>query len=641
MNSVVLDRLFEPLEMPNLKLKNRFIMAPLGTGFNIERTAHFLTARAKGDVALITTGETCVHSTGRVGIKNELLLESDNDIAPLSSIASQVKKEGAKIVLQLNHAGRYSPGKKVGGQSVAPSAMISGYTGELSRELTTGEVDDLVTAFAKAAFRAREAGFDGVEFMGSSGYLISSFLSPLTNRRKDKYGGDTAGRANFMLSILQETRKLTGPDFNICVKFDADDGMNGGVTLEESRLFAQAFESAGADRLNIWSGWHESTRPMLVMSVPRGAFAYLSEEIKKVVSVPVSIAGRINDPIIAAEIIANEQADLIAIGRALLADPEFVKKTLEGRLNEIRRCTACCHCFDRIVSLIKGGSDEEVYCSVNPEAGREGENLIRKADKRKHVVVIGGGPAGLEVSRIASLRRHKVTLYEKGSAIGGMVNLAFVPPYKEELKNIVEYYSYQLKLLNINVKLSSTFDAEDIESEKPDTIVLATGAKTVIPNIPGIKNNTVFTIAEVLEDNTDTGMSVVVIGGGMAGLETAEYLADMGKKVTVIEMDKIAADVGQTTRWSFISRLRRKVTILSSTRVLEIRDKSVLILKRNNEEKEIEADSVVIAAGMESNRDLVNLIAIKGIEYYIIGSSKKPGRIDEAVSDAFNVGCII
>jgi 2,4-dienoyl-CoA reductase-like NADH-dependent reductase (Old Yellow Enzyme family)/thioredoxin reductase len=635
------DCLFEPLNMPNLKLKNRFFMAPIGNGFTIEEMIPFLAARARGGTALITTGETCVHPGGKAGIKNEPSLENDNDIAPLAKLARAVKRDGAKIVIQLNHTGRYSFGSRVGRQAVAPSAIMSGYTGEMPRELSTGEADDLVTAFAQAALRAREAGFDGVEFMGSSGYLISQFLSPLTNKRTDKYGGDVLGRATFIILILKEARKLVGPDFNLCVKFDADDGMKGGVTLNESRQYAPALVSAGADRLHVWAGWHEATRPMLPMTVPAGAFVYLAEEIKKIVSVPVSTVGRINYPEIAAEIIAKGQADLVGLARALMADPDFVNKIRDGRVKEIRRCTACCHCFDAIVAGIKGGTDAKLICAVNPELGREGENLLKKADKRKHVVVAGAGPAGLELSRVASLRGHKVTIYEKDEKIGGMVNLSFVPPHKEELKSIVDYYEHQIKINNINIKLNSEFNINEIQNIKPDVVVLATGAKIILTNIPGASENKVYTALEVLEDKADTGDTVLIIGGGMVGLETAEYLSDKGKKVTVVEMDKIAADIGSTSRWEFISRIRRKMDILSFTRVLEIRNKSVLVLDKNNTEKEILADSIVLAAGMESVRDLANDIAIKGVEYYLVGSCKEPGQIDDAIRDGYNVGCII
>ncbi|TFG37639.1 MAG: NADH:flavin oxidoreductase, partial [Syntrophobacterales bacterium] len=276
-----LDILFETLKMPNLTLKNRLFMAPMGTTFvDTEQLTDYLVARAKGGVALITTGELCVHPGGAMGVEGEPHLYEDDDIRIFSPVVKQVQKAGARIVAQLNHAGRYTLGALLGQQPVAPSPIPSRYTGEIPRELSTGEADDLVTAFADAAFRAQKAGFDGIEICGCSGYLVSQFLSPLTNKRIDKYGGDTLQKATFLLSILQEIRGKVGDGFNISVKFDAEDGIKGGRTLEDSLLIAPEIVTAGADRLHIWAGWHEAPRPMLPMFVPRGAFSHLSAAIK-------------------------------------------------------------------------------------------------------------------------------------------------------------------------------------------------------------------------------------------------------------------------------------------------------------------------------------------------------------------------
>ncbi|MBN2038512.1 MAG: FAD-dependent oxidoreductase [Spirochaetes bacterium] len=641
MNNPDISCLFTPLEMPNLKLKNRFLMAPMGTGFSIEKTKHFLAARAAGDVALITTGETSVHPSGRTAITNELLIETDNDIKPMSEIAGHVKKNGAHIVLQLNHAGRYSPGRSVGGRAVAPSPIMSGYTGETPRELTTTEADDLVTAFAQAALRAKKAGYSGVEFLGSSGYLISEFLSPLTNKRSDKYGGNLEQRCLFLTSIITESRKLVGNDFNLCVKFDADDGMNGGVTLEESRIMAPLFEKAGADRLNIWAGWHESTRPMLPMTVEHGAFTYLSAEIKKTVSIPVSIAGRINDPETASKIIMSGEADIIGVARALLSDPDFVKKAKEGKATEIRKCTACCHCFDKIISATKRGQDTELFCSMNAELGREGENLIKPAQHSRNIAVIGAGPAGLEAARVAAMRGHKVTIYEADNRIGGMVNLSVVPPHKDELKSIPEYYSRQIELLKINLKLNTKFNPAGPDNDQFDAVIVATGAKSKIPDIPGIRETQYKTAIEILRTGNAPGDSILIIGGGMVGLETAEYLADMGKKVTVVEMDKIAADIGPTTRWGFISRIRRKVKIMSMTAVANISGNTSTLLEKETIKSKVQADLIIIASGMESDRILIDEFNRNGIEYYTAGSCRNPGLIDDAIHEGFEIGCNI
>jgi len=636
-----LDILFEPLEMPNLTLKNRFFMAPMGTTFNMEQFTDYLVARARGEVALITTGVIRVHPSGMAVITGEPSLEKDDDIEIFAPMVKAVQKAGARIIAQLNHAGRYSFGRHTGQQSVAPSPIASRYTGETPRELSTQEADDLVIAFAEAALRAQKAGFDGVEICGCSGYLISQFLSAVTNKREDKYGGDTLQRATFLLSILRETRNLVGDDFNICVKFDGEDGVEGGKTIEDSQLLAPKMVEAGVDRLHIWAGWHEAARPMLPMSVPRGAFSYMAAAIKKVVDVPISTVGRINDPYVAADILSRGDADLIGLARTLLCDPDFVKKTMEGRIREIRRCTACCYCFDQLMSVImKGDREAQIKCAINPELGREGENLIQPASQKKHVVIIGGGPAGMETARVAALRGHDVTLLEKEDKLGGMVNLAVIPPHKEELNNIIDYYTYQMEILPVEVKLGEAFTPKKIEQVKPDVIVIATGAEELIPDIPGIAGKNVITAVDLLKGNASVLDNVVVIGGGLIGVETAEYLADQGKKVTVIEMLKsVATDVGPSTRWGLLSRLKKKVGILTLNTVIEVREGAVVVRDQDGNEREISADTVVLAAGLKGQKDWADLFKQSGVELHIIGSCNEPGQIVEAVADAFAVAC--
>jgi 2,4-dienoyl-CoA reductase-like NADH-dependent reductase (Old Yellow Enzyme family)/thioredoxin reductase len=643
MRDNTLDILFEPLEMSNLSLKNRFFMAPMGTTLDIEHFKDYLVARARGEVGLITTGVVRVHPSGQAVIADELSLEKDGDIKVLTPVVKAVQKAGARIVAQLSHAGRYSFGRFTGRQSVAPSAIASRYTGETPRELSTQETDDLVIAFAEAALRARKAGFDGIEICGCSGYLVSQFLSAVTNKREDKYGGDRLQRATFLLDILRETRKLVDEDFNICVKFDAEDGIGGGKTLEDSQFLAPKIVENGADRLHIWAGWHESPRPMLPMFVPRGAFSYLAASIKKVVNVPISTVGRINDPYVAADILARGDADLIGLARTLLCDPDFVKKTMEGRTREIRRCTACCHCFDQLTKVImKGDKEARLKCAINPELGREGEGLIKPATQKKHVVIAGGGPAGLEAARVAALRGHRVTLFEKEDKLGGMINLAIVPPHKEELRNIIDYYTYQMEILHVQVHLGEMFTKDKIGAVKPDAIVLAAGAEALTPDIPGIKGENVVTALDALSERISVSDNVVIIGGGMIGAETAEYLADRGKNVTIVEMLKsVATDIGPSSRWGFLSRLKKKVNILTLTTVIEVKEGAVVVCDKDGNQREISSDSVVLAAGLRSRSDLTGLLEQLGIEYYIIGSCREPGQIVDAVTDAFEIGCKI
>ena len=648
MDQKELSVLFEPLEMPNLKLKNRFFMAPMGTAFPMPQMIDYLVERAKGEVALIHTGLVCVHPSGRPGgrpgTKLEFCLEEDEDIKEMAPLAKRVKAAGAKVVAQLNHAGRYSPGRLTGMEPVAPSAITSRYTGETPRALGTDEADDLVAAFANAAWRAQEAGFDGIELLASSGYLIAQFLSPLTNKRMDKYGGDTLGRAAFLLSVVRECRKKVGNDFNICVKFDGDDGMEGGRVLEDSLLIAPEIVKAGANRLHMWAGWHEAKRPMLPMWVPRGAFAGYAEAIKKVVDVPVSTVGRINDPYVAAHILKNKKADLVGLGRTLLCDPMFVKKILEGRTDEIRRCIACCYCFDCIQKNIRGPVIERagIKCALNPELGREGEQLLSPTHKKKKVVVVGGGPAGMEAARVSAVRGHEVTLLEEKNELGGLLNLAVIPPHKEELKNIKPYYQARLKALKVDVKLGETATPERLKQLKPDVMILAAGATALIPRIPGIDGKEVVTAIDVLKGKASVGENVVVMGGGLIGIETAEWLADKGKKVTLVEMQKsVGSDIGITTRWGVLMRIRKKMKILTLTKIVKIKNGSVEVETSHGDMDDISADTVVVAAGLKCRTDLSDHLNQSGFETHTIGCCRLPGQIAEAVSEAFEIGCKI
>jgi len=617
-------------------------MAPMGTTYNPEVLTNYLVARARAEVALITSGLFSVHSSGRNGSPEEPYLERDDDMKPFLSMVKEVKQAGAAFIAQLSHAGRYSPSRVLGHQSVAPSAVASKYTGETPRELSTGEVDDLVTAFADSAVRAQEMGFDGVEFCANSGYLISQFLAPVTNLRKDKYGGDVLQRGTFLYSILEETRKRVGNNFNICVKYDAEDGVEGGKTLEDSLILAPRIVEAGADRIHVWAGWHEATRPMLPMFVPRAAFSDLAAAIRKVVDVPVATVGRINDPYVAADILHKGKADQVLLGRQLLCDPEFVLKTMEGRTREIRRCIACCHCFDLMMVNAKGRGSAELRCAQNPELGREGEDLIKLAVKKKKVVVVGAGPAGMEACRVAALRGHQVELYDENSRLGGMVNLAVLPPDKEELNNTVDYYTAQMEILPVNVHLGKRVTVETLKEISPDALVMATGAKEFIPDIKGIESGNVVTALDVLNGTASVGEKVVMIGGGLIGVETAEFLVEQGKKVTVIEMLRsVAADIGPTTRWGLLARLYQEMEILVSTQVIEIKKGSVVTQDKDNQIAEVPADTVVMAVGLSSKTELSDILDKNKIEYYSIGSFREPGQIVQAIRDGFELGCKI
>ena len=643
-----LDILFEPIAIGKMELKNRLVMAPMGTGYGgdgfvTDRITDYLVARARGGVGLVTVEVAYIHRLGRAGLGGgELAITDDKYIPGLRTLADAIHKEGAKVVLQLGHAGRYARSKNLGETPVAPSAIPSKYTGETPRELTTGEVGEIVEAFSEGARRAKEAGFDGVELMGSTGYLISQFCSPLTNKRTDRYGGKTPEeRATFVREITERIRKKVGYDFSLCVKMSVDEYLPGGNTIEDSQRMAKIFVRAGADRLHAWAGWHESPKPMLPMSVPRAAFVHLSRALKDVTDVPVTAVGRINDPFVAASVIREGKADLVAVGRGLLADPDFANKAREGRVDEIKRCIGCCVCFDVMMSQIHRAGPEGVICAINPELGREGENLLKPVGKGKKVLVVGGGPGGMEAARCASLKGHKVTLWERSGRLGGSLVVASIPPFKEEISCLTDYLTRQMEINNVEVKLNKNATAEDVLKENPDAVIVASGSKHNIPEIPGIERANVVMAIDLFTGKATTGENVVLIGGGLIGVDVAEYLHQRGKKVTLLTRQaQIGTDIGISTRWVTMMRIRESnIKVMTKVSYREIRRDGVL-LEREGEEMFIPADTIVISGGLLPNRELVK--ALKGkVLLKEVGDCIEPRKIKDAIHEGFEAALVI
>ncbi|MDF2957591.1 MAG: Dihydrolipoamide dehydrogenase [Candidatus Alkanophagales archaeon MCA70_species_1] len=660
--------LFEPIKIGDVELRSRIVMAPMGTGFATrdgfvtDRMIAYYAERAKGGAGMITVEASCVDSpVGRLG-PHDILVDDDKFIPGLSKLAEAIKKEGAVASLQLAHGGRYSRSYITGTQPVAPSPIPSRYTKETPRELTTEEVEAIIDKFADAALRAKRAGFDAVELMGSTGYLISQFLSSLTNKRTDRFGGDAAARATFAVEIIQRIREKVGSQFPISFKFSVNEYLPGGNTIEDSKIIARRVEEAGASIIHAWAGWHESPVPMLPMSVERGAFVHLAEAMKEVVSIPVIAVGRINDVKLAARIIREKRADLVAMGRAFLADPHFPNKAKEGRFDEIRMCIGCCRCFDNVMrALADPRSEATITCSLNAEVGREFElaEKLKRAEKPKKVLIVGGGPAGMETARVLKLRGHEVKILEEDEKLGGNLLLAAVPPYKSEINNIIQYLTTQMRKLGVAVETSRKVTADEVlrlmKEDGYDELVIAVGASPIIPEVSGVAERlgkSVFTAVDVLAGRVPEdkiGEGVVVVGGGMIGCETAEFLAAKGRNVTIVEMKRrIAEDIGPTTRWVVVKRLREtpNIQIMTSTRLEGVTDRGVIVEVEagaeagsgSRERREIEAATVVLAVGMRRNEELQNALRDK-VKFVEIGDCVEPRKILEAIHDGWRVGC--
>lgn len=667
---MVKDPLFEPIVIHNLEVKNRILMPAMHLNmaknyFVTDRIIAFYEERARGGVGLITVGFATVDeysgSPGHIGA------HKDEFIKGLSELASAIKRWGARSAVQLNHAGRYNLSAFIGGkQPVAPSAIPSRLTKETPREMTVEEIKTTIYRFAEAARRVREAGFDAVEILSGTGYLISEFLSPITNRRQDEYGGTLENRMRFGVEVIEAVRKSVGDDFPIFVRINGNDMMPDGITREELTEYVKRLLDAGVNAINVNVGWHEARVPQIIAEVPRGCYAYLARYFKEIFEVPVVAGHRINDPHVARELIGNHLCDMVAMGRALIADPLLPEKARTGREHEIIHCTACAQgCFDNLFKM------KSVECLCNPRAGHEREITVEKSPNPKKVMVIGGGAAGMSAAIAAHDRGHSVTLYEKSSRLGGQLLLAGAPPGREEFLQLASDLANQLTLRKIPVVLNTEVTEEIIKKEKPDLIVLATGAKPAELSIPGIEGENVVHAWDVLSGKVWTGKKIVIIGGGAVGIETALYLAEKGtidasalkflllhqakdtelilrmatrgtKDVTIVEMlPEIGKDIGISTRWCFLQDLQmHDVKVFTLAKVIEINARGVVI-ETPDGKKTLEADTVVVATGAKPCRDLERSIQETGIPYHVVGDASSIGKAYDAIHEGYRIGNLI
>ncbi len=640
-------RLFEPIRIGRLELKNRIVMAAMVSnfatkdGFVTDRLKSYHANIAKGGPALNVTEASYVSIEGKRSTFS-LAAYDEKFIPGLSELADAVHEEGGKIALQIFHGGRECSSEITGFQPIAPSSLISRFRAitkrtEPPRQMSVEEIESMVSKFGDAGRRARDARFDAVEVQAAHGYLITQFLSPYSNKRTDRYGGDATGRSTFLLEILRDIKKKAGTDFPVIVKLNINDYVEGGITPEEARITAQLLARGGANAIIASAGLLESRPYRIVpaMSIPDFTNIQYAALIKKHVQIPVVAIGRIIEPIKAARVIEEGKADLVALGRALLSDPEWPKKALEGRFDDIRECIACNQgCIDNIHKM------RPFTCLQNPMIGREREFEIQKAERPKKVVVIGGGPAGLEAARVAALRDHRVTLYEQEKESGGQIRIGRVPPHRDELGKVADYLVRQVTKVGVRLKLGEKILPEMVENLEADVIVVATGSTPLVPEIKGVDRKNVVYAVEVIAGNVSVGRRVVIVGAGLVGLETADFLIERGKEVILLEMlDMIAADTGTANRIYFEDKFsQRGVEILVGARVTIIDEDGVIYLQKGWTRKILGVDTVVLATGAKADDSLWGVLRDKKIvNVFAIGDCVKPRNAMEAIYEGSKI----
>ena len=656
--------LMEPIKVGNLELRNRIAMPAMHhayapDGFVTERLIAYYKARAEGGAALITVGGCTIDDFGGWAVM--IGLNDDMYIHGLQQLTTAVKGTGAAVSAQLYHSGRYAFSFMTGKQAIAPSPIASRLTREEPREMTRDDIEYVMESYVSAAVRAREAGFDAVEIIASAGYLICQFLSPLTNQRTDEYGGSFENRCRFGVDVIQRIRQKVGDEFAVMVRLSGNDFMPGGNTNKEAALFARKLEDAGVDGVNVTGGWHETRVPQTTGDLPRGGFAYLAQGVKEAVNVPVIASNRINDPQVAEDIIRNGQADMVNLGRPLIADPQFPRKIQENRPESIRKCIACNQgCMDMIFSM------RDVHCTVNPLAGREHEAQVISAETPLKVLVVGGGPAGMEAACTAASRGHRVTLWEQDSRLGGQLHHAACPPGKGEFLSLLDYYLQELKARGVTVVLQKEATVENIAEFNPEAVILATGSTCLEPPFPVNRATGIITAREALDQKVPLGKNVVVIGGGAVGCETALAIAQIGtisaetlkfllendaespeslkdllnrgiKNVTIVEQLKgFGKDIGVTTRWVVLKNIRRLgIKAKDQALVKEVNNEGV-VLEKNGSTSVIPADTVVLAVGAKPVNFLEEALREKVEVLHVIGDASNPRKLTEAVREGFD-----
>ncbi|MEA1958050.1 MAG: FAD-dependent oxidoreductase [Chloroflexota bacterium] len=685
-----LTHLFSPIKIGNLELENRIVMTCANaSGGGGEHVLQYYAERARGGCGLLIVGGmyTFHSGTGRIfyGVRKDITSKEEQAIRDFSLYGEEalpflrkfvdtMREGGTKVCAQILMTYEWKRDWKTNKEG--PTELVSASDGYVparmgpARGLSVEEIKQIVGEYGDAALIAKKAGFDAIEIHAGIGYFINQFLSPHSNKRTDEYGGPMENRMRILMEIIEDCKAKAGSDYPIIARISAEDFMEGGNTLEDTKPLAVELEKAGIGAIDVETGWHETSTPMVQQWVKPGQYVYLAEEIKKVVSVPVMTAYRIWDPRHADRIVAEGRADLVGMARALVADPYLPNKALEGRFDDINYCIACCRCLD---TAIAGDCPS---CAVNPRVGREAVYKLEPAKEKKNVLVIGGGPSGMEAARVAALRGHDVTICDRNRRLGGALLLAGV--LNPELPKFRKYMVRQVGKLPIDVRLNTNVDAAYVDKMRPDVVVVAVGGVPSKVDIAGVDRANVLSSHDMLEamvsppkkggaidrimwlfgslamryiDNPNLirkamkfnfpfKKRVALIGGGFAGCELADVLAEAGKKVTLIEESRrLGFDIGITTRWVVMMRLwKLGVTMERNAKVIEITDKGVKIDVEGNE-KFYETDTVALTLPFTTDDKLAREIKASGYKVYSVGDcAASGGRIMEAMAAGFKAG---
>lgn len=630
--------IFQEGKIGTCLLRNRLIMSLYPTKYSTdskvnERMIEFYRERACGGVAMIVLDCPCLDYPKVYKGPNELRFDTPEFADGIKTLLNTIHEEGAKAFMQLNYPKERIFDHEVPGTKQKGDVWIA----PLFKIMTSEDANNILAIMAKGAKRARELGYDGIEIQASYGDFISQLLSPLLNKRTDEYGGNLENRARFLIHLLKAVKQEAGNDYPVMVKLVCDEFVEGGLTLKDTTVIAQLIEQSGCDAI-LASGGNKATKRMTLPShyLPPGTLVHLARAVKKAVHIPVIAVGKINTPELAEKVINEKDADFVAMARALIADPYLPVKAKAGQIEDICRCA-----YDLEDCANKGVKGLGRSCIVNPFSGQEYRLKITPVSEKKKVVIVGGGPAGIQASIIASQRGHEVILYEKEESLGGQLRLASKAPFKEGMNEALRYLKHSIEKTNTKVILGKSVSLEEILSQKPDAVIIATGSRSCLPNIPGIDPSFVYDVKTVYERSSiELGTDIVILGGGDIGCETADLLSHDSRNITIVELcDEPLKRMKDIPREELLNRLKEKrVAIITSCKVIAIEENKVITEDRNGFKKDVKADSVIFAVGSIPVNSLFNSLQSLVEEIYLVGDANKPGNLGAALRSATEIG---